>query len=896
MSSFLARLLYRGTPQQPPVDLVATEQGAETSISPTLLDAPPVPFAAPPIRTVNRPIVPDISSLLESYSSSEPEGLRPPRRAKQAGASRFTHSEGRSHDQTVFRDTGNLPRPVSSSSSTSSKSPSRRALPADIVSLSPSRRSLSRFSRQLVSVSPWATFGRHREGDLATQGQPVPPPSAWTARIASVESLAPRRSSSSKRKPAHSKQSSSASLSRFASPSRASSDALPSRSVASVASEGSSPSGHDDDDRDYVHASTSQHQAYFFPHDSNTSTNSRLQTTRSSHSVSHSFVVGTPHTFGNPSPLANFPLRDRRPSESSPRPPLPPLEHPELVLALGSRSDVDISRQASANKTKASPRKYPKWTAGLQASTYPRRRHKTAENIPPLPGRTIRPATSPPLRRHASLPKAQRVFHAPQEDCTADFSTSRRRTSAEWNAQQAIAGVTALMPSEFGWPAEVAQHLLKLSLGEDTGQFGVARHRDVRGRPENAEPRGTQVASQSESPCPCYPSSFIPALSEPPSLQPSTAQEGRDSHTVHRMPLLTWTATLAAESHDGRDLLHAMDTPASIKPQNPNKDDGKASKLDDATGTLRRSASASGRGDTMGRTRAKRAFHKSAPSPLGSPSKSVEAGPSSSLPPSPLSTPSPPSRRRSTHRPSRWASEPGLKSVPETPTNTKGKRKAEELDITPPDQKNGHRATFLIPEENRRPHRLSESSRAPSSYHRKRARLAASSPASSPSRPGSGISAANAASWPSRTTGSPLHRTGSHAASAGSMPRAESLASKRTDRRHSVSEQSIPISALIAPHAPSIGRSSAYHMRDPRKPPKVQRTEWIPHLKSEEEEASPLHAWCFFIGFILFPVWWIVSFCPIPQTRQVGGSDTEKAVTLDDPQVEHGVYFWRVYA
>lgn len=29
---------------------------------------------------------------------------------------------------------------------------------------------------------------------------------------------------------------------------------------------------------------------------------------------------------------------------------------------------------------------------------------------------------------------------------------------------------------------------------------------------------------------------------------------------------------------------------------------------------------------------------------------------------------------------------------------------------------------------------------------------------------------------------------------------------------------------------------------------------------------------------------------PIPQTRHVGGTDTEKAVTLDDPQVEYGMF------
>lgn len=53
---------------------------------------------------------------------------------------------------------------------------------------------------------------------------------------------------------------------------------------------------------------------------------------------------------------------------------------------------------------------------------------------------------------------------------------------------------------------------------------------------------------------------------------------------------------------------------------------------------------------------------------------------------------------------------------------------------------------------------------------------------------------------------------------------------------------------------------------------------------------SPLHAWLFFLGFVLFPVWWIAGFLVrIPKTRRLGeGVGTEKGVVLDDPQVEFG--------
>jgi hypothetical protein len=81
-------------------------------------------------------------------------------------------------------------------------------------------------------------------------------------------------------------------------------------------------------------------------------------------------------------------------------------------------------------------------------------------------------------------------------------------------------------------------------------------------------------------------------------------------------------------------------------------------------------------------------------------------------------------------------------------------------------------------------------------------------------------------------------------------------------------------------------------MRDPRKPKKVQGTGWALSFKDadNEENGSPVQAWCFFLGFIIFPIWWVASFLKVPKTRTVGGTDVEKAVVVDDPQVEHGEY------
>lgn len=96
-------------------------------------------------------------------------------------------------------------------------------------------------------------------------------------------------------------------------------------------------------------------------------------------------------------------------------------------------------------------------------------------------------------------------------------------------------------------------------------------------------------------------------------------------------------------------------------------------------------------------------------------------------------------------------------------------------------------------------------------------------------------------------------------------------------------------------------------MRDPRKPAPIQSTPWSLTLPSRvdrdesrwdfrgwvERGGSPLHAWLFFAGFVIFPVWWISSFVGVPQTRRLEGSGVEKGVVLDDPQVEHDSRSWR---
>jgi len=82
-------------------------------------------------------------------------------------------------------------------------------------------------------------------------------------------------------------------------------------------------------------------------------------------------------------------------------------------------------------------------------------------------------------------------------------------------------------------------------------------------------------------------------------------------------------------------------------------------------------------------------------------------------------------------------------------------------------------------------------------------------------------------------------------------------------------------------------------MQDPRKPPRKRDTGWALRFGGggQEEAGSPVQAWFFFLGFVVFPLWWAAAVMRTPETRRVGGSDTEKAVMLDDPQVEHGEGF-----
>ncbi|KAJ7139563.1 hypothetical protein C8R44DRAFT_764814 [Mycena epipterygia] len=254
-----------------------------------------------------------------------------------------------------------------------------------------------------------------------------------------------------------------------------------------------------------------------------------------------------------------------------------------------------------------------------------------------------------------------------------------------------------------------------------------------------------------------------------------------------------------------------------------------------------------------------------------------------------------------------------LQTPPRTSSSgsIKGKRKADEVENgnTPPDLKKEReqKATFAV---GPRPLRASNattvnSNHAPSSYHRqKRARLSTPSDSRPGSRSGADPNdphdtAATVGSWSSRRSARPQSQ----------QSRTASL--HRAPSRRSMSQSSIPISALISPHAPSIARSghgSAFHMRDPHKPPRIQPTGWSLSIgeldlrgtdrwrRWTEAGGSPLHAWLFFLGFVVFPVWWAATFLRVLRTRRIGHAGKGPAdarVVLDDPQLEFDARTWR---
>lgn len=296
--------------------------------------------------------------------------------------------------------------------------------------------------------------------------------------------------------------------------------------------------------------------------------------------------------------------------------------------------------------------------------------------------------------------------------------------------------------------------------------------------------------------------------------------------------------------------------------------------------------------------------------------------PSPIMPTKRIHTKSGPASPSSTLKSSSSLARPGIQKSYSTAS---GKRKAEDAGVegvTPPREP---RATFAPEPRTHRASATSSSSHAPVSYHRsKRARISLSSDSISAHK--TGLSALTGESSNAKSTGSWSSRSSMRQGSQSHHPRSSrppstrppssrdahgnppSHSPRRSASRRSISNHSIPVSAYLSPHAPSVTPSGTFHMRDPRKPPRLQDTPWSLTLPSGDEAeenrwspngwvergGSPLHAWFFFLAFVIFPLWWVAGWIiPIPRTRRLGGGDAEKGVILDDPQVEHDYKSWR---
>lgn len=149
-----------------------------------------------------------------------------------------------------------------------------------------------------------------------------------------------------------------------------------------------------------------------------------------SSSVVHHSGSESPRTFGYPTPPHSTRTLGHH---ESPPPPLPPLDHPELILdARGSRSTTFDRSHKPSNSASATPH---------------------VDNIFGTPWEF---ASGPSVSHKPVAQKHSKTF-------SIDSRRSSRRSSAEWSAVQATEGV---LTNAHSWQAQVSREILRLSFGE----------------------------------------------------------------------------------------------------------------------------------------------------------------------------------------------------------------------------------------------------------------------------------------------------------------------------------------------------------------------------------------------------------------------------------------------
>lgn len=628
-----------------------------------------------PRSPVDQKILPQVHELMDSFSHVDISnaGLSPPpiRRQIRGGLEPSSSRPGPS-DATTER--GRSASPAAS----------------EVSSLRGSRSNLSRFSRRVASSGVWSTFGRHSSGASPRSSRIEQQSSNTRFTFGSMDTLAIPRQSDASRLYGTRTLASSVSLDRHGRPSFASESLNAMRISSDISTRGRSfPFAFTHDE------TTNEHSISLDTTPSRQNSTKHSVTTHSSHStqlhpatvhtpLTHPFDLdsSSPHTFGQTSPGAPSAFMS---SESSP-PPLPPLNHPELIASMTRSQSMlhDLSNHTQAVATP--PLRH--WTSELHGKTFPPRRRRRKTNGSPGDENSISfpSAARRTLRAYASFPRVRQLFQPEQRARHDSSSHLSRRSSAEWSAHQATLGVADDSSVDYGWPAAVSKEILRLSLGDD----GAGKSRqskdasvpatsvdpDISHRVRNNVPAGSGEESGrpcspllSPSPAPAHPDGWLPPLASPSSSIVDQL-DARDE-----------------QPHQGPDADDSLSKAAGVEEVDRGMNAGDSSTLDEAgdygfySATLPRPA----------RTPRKSILRQSSPLAVEDPEASSST-PYNGVPPSP--------RRSSGRHPARHSSEPALASVLEAPTNNKGKRKAEDLDITPPDQRNQH-TTFVIPADHR---------------------------------------------------------------------------------------------------------------------------------------------------------------------------------------------------
>ncbi|TFY81168.1 hypothetical protein EWM64_g2846 [Hericium alpestre] len=599
-------------------------------------------------------------------------------------------------------------------------------------------RFLSRIS-SIATPGEWSTFGRAKKPVSPGLTEFGEQPSAWLNRARGKDRAGSMRSSTTHNR--SSQPSSGATPSKT--PSRKSSD----RHIDITNKE----------NIDIPTKSDTQSPASTTPHSNNTSSSQSQSLSsrfaRMSTPIARQLGFDSPHTFGNPSP------HGRGRPDTSPPPPLPPLDHPELAAALLPRSHslggAPVILDCDA-EGRLDPALFP------PSKTYPPRtghesRVRTRSNVESTGAETFGHAVRP----SRSMPRAQSIFHSARQKHLSRSSPSGskssragsksspsgskasrapkmqgRRVSADLFSRQAAAGVTGSnVPAEreSDWAARVSEEMIRLSLESSiAGEFGVISRSGTSGagsRPGSAQNKGARgptvpKSAGSASSSPSFPSTIptIPPLS--PSLFASfglsgsprnlSIEESGASAEKSRSDGLPNTSGVAGDHSFISWGTEDRKRPRSMQDQSRNAGKGSGSVTEKKT--LRSSLKTRPANGGSSFSQSQRANE-----PIASSSKHADAS-------SPLTIPfvsvtAPTSAEMTPTRLSRSLSDPSAFQTPIRSDSSKGKRKVEELDLTPPELKSIQKSTsFALPSDSRagpahvrlpKPHRAASRVRSP---------------------------------------------------------------------------------------------------------------------------------------------------------------------------------------